>query len=41
MKKGVILSKRYKTLLNNYGINTPLRLAHFLHNWNMKVICYQ
>jgi putative chitinase len=23
------LAKKYKTLLSNYGINTPLRLAHF------------
>ena len=23
------LSKKYRTLLSNYGINTPLRLAHF------------
>ncbi len=23
------LSQKYKTLLNSYGINTPLRLAHF------------
>lgn len=24
------LAKKYKTLLNSYGINTPLRLAHFM-----------
>lgn len=25
----LFLSKKYKALLNNYGVNTPLRLAHF------------
>lgn len=29
MSKAVELLKKYKTLLNNYGINTPLRLAMF------------
>lgn len=29
MSKAIELSKKYKTLLNNYGINTPLRLAMF------------
>mgnify|MGYP003642672006 FL=1 len=24
------LEKKYKTLLNGYHINTPLRLAHFM-----------
>lgn len=23
-------SKKYKTLLNNYGVNTPLRLSHYI-----------
>lgn len=29
MSKAIELSKKYKTLLSNYGINTPLRLAMF------------
>lgn len=29
VKKGLLLQKKYKTLLNSYHINTPLRLAHF------------
>ena len=29
MEKSLELSKKYKTLLGKYGINTPLRLAHF------------
>lgn len=36
------LSKKYKTLLNKYGVNTPLRLAHFFaqikHESNLKPI---
>ena len=36
------LNKKYKTLLNNYHINTPLRLAHFFaqieHESNLKPI---
>ena len=26
----MLLHKKYKTLLDNYGINTPLRLSHFM-----------
>lgn len=29
MNKGYKLSKRYRTLLSSYGINTSLRLSHF------------
>ena len=29
IQRAVLFSKKYKTLLNNYGVNTPLRLAHF------------
>jgi len=29
MDKALELSKKYKTLLNKNGVNTPLRLAHF------------
>jgi len=36
------VSKKYRTLLNNYGINTPLRIAHFMaqieHESNLKPI---
>lgn len=36
------LASKYKTLLGNYGINTPLRLAHFFaqleHESNLKPI---
>ena len=36
------LAKKYKTLLNNYHINTPLRLAHFFaqidHESNLKPV---
>lgn len=28
--EALALSKKYKTLLKKYGINTPLRLAHFM-----------
>lgn len=42
MDKALGLSKKYKTLLGNYGINTPLRLAHFFaqlaHESNLKPI---
>lgn len=29
MDKALELSNKYKTLLNKYGVNTPLRLSHF------------
>ena len=36
------LNEKYKTLLNNSGINTPLRIAHFMaqieHESNLKPI---
>lgn len=36
------LHNKYKTLLNNYGVNTPVRLAHFFaqleHESNLKPI---
>lgn len=42
MDKALELSKKYKTLLGNYKINTPLRLAHFFaqlaHESNLKPI---
>ena len=37
-----MLQDKYKTLLNNYKINTPLRLAHFMaqieHESNLKPV---
>lgn len=40
--RGLELSKKYKTLLNKYNVNTPLRLAHFFaqlkHESNLKPI---
>jgi len=32
MTKAQQLTRKYRTLLNRYGINTPLRLAHFWGN---------
>lgn len=29
IEKGLLLQKKYKTILELYGVNTPLRLSHF------------
>lgn len=29
IKKGLLLKSRYRTMLDEFGINTPLRLCHF------------
>ena len=42
MEEALLLSKKYKTLLDKYKVNTPLRLAHFFaqlaHESGLKVI---
>ena len=42
LEKGLLLQKKYKTLLDSYYINTPLRKAHFFsqiqHESNFKPI---
>ena len=30
IEKGLLLQKKYKTILELYGVNTPLRLSHFM-----------